>query len=111
MGPLWERNKGLFVLGKAFHQVTAEKAFHPRGGLKLPTMPRLTEPLAPKLPTKEPQNLPLLSTPELLWELLAKTGLTIVDSAQLPDHHRGHIWVSVINHGQTVSPAGPKKQG
>ena len=41
-GPALGAQQGLFVLGKAFHQVTAEKAFHPRSGLMLPTVPRLT---------------------------------------------------------------------
>ena len=40
LGPALGAQQGLFVLGKAFHQVTAELA-HPRGGLMLPTVPRL----------------------------------------------------------------------
>ena len=41
MGPLWERNKACSCSARRY-QVTEEKAFHPRGGLMLPAVPRLT---------------------------------------------------------------------
>ena len=121
MGPLWERNK-VCSCCKALHRVTAEKAFHPRGGLMLPTAPRLTglaivnfvgwwsSPSHQSIPRRNLKTFHSSQLPGCSGSCLQRRGLTIVDTAQLPDHHRGHIWVSVMNHGKTVSPTGPESR-
>ena len=81
--PTLGQQQGLLVLSQASHQMTAEMAFHSRGCFMLPPMPRfargrphcglVVKPLAPTPPMREPRSLPLLSTPQRLWKLLAET--------------------------------------
>ena len=77
-GPALGAQRGLFVLGKAFHHVTAEKAFHPRRGLMLPTVPRLTGLVIinfmgwwTKASHEGTSKLSTLVNSRLLWKLLS----------------------------------------
>ena len=54
------------------------------------------------------KGVPPATLPRLTGIVVISFGVVVEPLAPKPDHHRGHIWVSVLDHGQIISPADQK---